>query len=291
MGTKNRSTKTAMGIFHCAAMAIIAPAIVSFASCGKKVTGVSLDKTVLSLIVGDIEQLTATVEPTGANKSVTWTSSDTGIATVDKDGKVTALAKGDAMITVTTNNGKKTATCAVTVEGVLINGIVWATRNVDAPGAFAASPESFGMFYQWNRKIGWSSTDPLENSNGGTTWDSSVPDGTTWESPNDPCPVGWRVPAQEELESLLNTDYEWITQNGVTGTVFGSAPNTIFLPAAGYRINDNGMMRIVGSDGFYWSSSQSNNIYVRTFDFQKGYASMYNDFRNFGFSIRCVKAE
>ena len=44
---------------------------------------------------------------------------------------------------------------------VIINGVKWATCNVDAPGTFAAAPESAGMFYQWNRKIGWSATDPM----------------------------------------------------------------------------------------------------------------------------------
>ena len=39
---------------------------------------------------------------------------------------------------------------------VVINGVRWATCNVDAPGNFAANPEDAGMFYQWNRKVGWS---------------------------------------------------------------------------------------------------------------------------------------
>jgi len=41
-------------------------------------------------------------------------------------------------------------------EGVVINGVKWATRNVDRPNTFAETPESAGMFYQWNDKIGWS---------------------------------------------------------------------------------------------------------------------------------------
>ncbi|MDR1808976.1 MAG: hypothetical protein LBR34_01040, partial [Prevotella sp.] len=63
-------------------------------------------------------------------------------------------------------------------DGVVINGVCWATRNVDAPGTFAETPESAGMFYQWNRSLGWSSSNPLVNSNGGTTWDNSAPSGT-----------------------------------------------------------------------------------------------------------------
>ena len=81
-----------------------------------------------------------------------------------------------------------------TDAGVVINGIRWATCNVDMPGTFAENPESFGMFYQWGRSVGWSSTDPMINSNGGTEWDSDFYRGNTWTRANNPCPRGWRVP-------------------------------------------------------------------------------------------------
>ena len=83
-----------------------------------KVTGVTLNKTELFLQVGTTatEPLTATVEPAdAANTNVTWSSSDETIATVDTDGVVTAVAIGEAEITVTTEDGNKTATCVVTV--------------------------------------------------------------------------------------------------------------------------------------------------------------------------------
>ena len=82
-----------------------------------KVTGVSLNKDSLSLEPGGSEALTATVTPDNAtNKNVTWSSSAEGVATVDADGKVTAVDAGTAVITVTTEDGNKTATCTVTVE-------------------------------------------------------------------------------------------------------------------------------------------------------------------------------
>ena len=79
------------------------------------VTGVTLDKTTLTIAVGEHETLHHTVAPENAtNKAVTWSSSNTSVATVN-DGLVTAVAAGTATITVTTADGNKTAACEVTV--------------------------------------------------------------------------------------------------------------------------------------------------------------------------------
>ena len=79
------------------------------------VSGITLDKTELVLIVGDAAaQLKATVAPDNAtDKTVTWTSDKPAVATVDATGKVTAVAEGEA--TITAKAGDKTATCKVTV--------------------------------------------------------------------------------------------------------------------------------------------------------------------------------
>ena len=79
------------------------------------VTGVSLDKTTLELKEGKKATLEATVAPANAtNKNITWSSSKESVATVT-DGVVTAVAEGEATITVTTEDGNYTATCGVTV--------------------------------------------------------------------------------------------------------------------------------------------------------------------------------
>ena len=81
------------------------------------VTEVTLDKTELTLTEGETETLTATVKPDNAdNRKVTWSSDKTEIATVDGAGKVTAVKAGEAVITVATEDGGKTATCKVTVK-------------------------------------------------------------------------------------------------------------------------------------------------------------------------------
>lgn len=80
------------------------------------VTGVTLDKSTLSLEEGATGNLVATVAPsTASDKTVTFASSDVAIATVDNTGKVTAVKAGNADITVTTKDGNKTAKCTLTV--------------------------------------------------------------------------------------------------------------------------------------------------------------------------------
>ncbi|MCL2530187.1 MAG: S8 family serine peptidase, partial [Coriobacteriia bacterium] len=83
------------------------------------VTGVTLNKTTTTLIAGSSETLEATVAPANAsNKSVTWTSSDTAVATVDNNGVVTAVSAGLATITVITADGAMEEACTVTVTPV-----------------------------------------------------------------------------------------------------------------------------------------------------------------------------
>ena len=80
------------------------------------VTSVTLNKTSASLKKGETLTLTATVAPSdAANKSVTWSSGNTSVATVTTSGVVTAVGEGTAVITVTTADGGKTATCTVAV--------------------------------------------------------------------------------------------------------------------------------------------------------------------------------
>ena len=127
------------------------------------VTGVSLDKTTLTLAAGENAKLTATVTPANAtNKNVTWSSSDEAIATVDSEGKVTANAAGTATITVTTEDGNKTATCTVTVTGtsVAVTGVsldktsLTLTKGESAKLTATVTPAN-----ATNKNATWSSSD------------------------------------------------------------------------------------------------------------------------------------
>ena len=78
-------------------------------------TEVKLDQTSVELEEGDSVTLKATVSPENAtDKTVTWTSSDESIATVDENGKVTAVKAGN--VTITATSGIQSATCSVTVK-------------------------------------------------------------------------------------------------------------------------------------------------------------------------------
>lgn len=81
------------------------------------VTGITLNKTNVTLGVGNSAQLTASVYPSNAsNKSVSWSSSNNGVASVDNSGRVTGNGVGTA--TITCRNGDITAYCNVTVANV-----------------------------------------------------------------------------------------------------------------------------------------------------------------------------
>ncbi len=85
------------------------------------VENVSLSRTELTLTEGEIATLTAVVSPSNAtNKNVRWVSSNAAVASVE-GGKVTALKVGSATITVTTEDGGKTANCQVSVNPKIVN--------------------------------------------------------------------------------------------------------------------------------------------------------------------------
>jgi uncharacterized protein YjdB len=134
---------------------------VTVISIGIPVTGVSLDKTTLSLAAGASETLTATVAPVNAAiKSLKWGSNAPAVATV-ADGRVTGVAAGSAVITVTTDDGGKTATCTVSVRATVIP-VTGVTLNKRTTGIQVGATEMLTA-----------TVSPANATNKAVTWSSS----------------------------------------------------------------------------------------------------------------------
>ena len=129
------------------------------------VESVTLDKTEGVLTVGNTVTVTATVTPdTATNASVTWTSSDEAIATVDSEGKITAVAPGTATITATSDS------------------------NPDASAAYAVTVQA-------KKVVTSTSTKTSSKSNSGNTGRSSN-SGAAAAAPSNPAPVPDPAPVQ-----------------------------------------------------------------------------------------------
>ena len=251
VGTANITVTTEDGNFT-------ATCIIEVAT--RPVIGVALNKTTTIINVGSNETFTAIIYPANAtNQNVTWSSNNPTVATI-ANGIVTAVSVGNAIITVTTEDGGFTATTeirTIPANSVLINDIVWATRNIEISGVFADSPENSGGLFSWSGR--------------------------------DVCPAGWRVPTEDEFSSLNSAGSTWVVLNDVNGRLFGTAPHQLFLPAAGRHSPFFGM-GFVGTEGSYWSSTPSGLLgsLSSSLNFSNNNVSIINRNRAYGFSIRCV---
>ena len=151
-----------------------AMAILAISGCGKdeedpapttiKVTGVSLDRQTVGMTEGETAYLAATVAPANASdKSVSWTSGSTEVATVDENGNVTAVKTGETTVAVTTKDGGKTAAFKVTVTakpvsvtGVKLDKSEFKLKKGESV-TLTATVESAGAT---NKKVSWSSNNP-----------------------------------------------------------------------------------------------------------------------------------
>lgn len=208
------------------------------------------------------------------------------------------------------------------VDGTLTNellspsGRIWMDRNLGATQAATSSTDylAYGSLYQWCRaadgheKITWTSATVGTPVNGTTTTlststtapnslfiaSSNTPydwlstqqaDGSLWWNgtavgANNPCPTGYHVPTYAEWNAELTA--------GITNTT--TAFSRLKLPAAGSRLYDisGEISLVVGTSGYYWSSSVSSVDAYRLF-ITIGSANNNRCGRAFGFSVRCVK--
>ena len=233
-------------------------------------TDIDLDKTEITLFEGQELYLHAT------NKSVTWMSGNPSVATVDSNGRVFAMEQGHTIITISTIDGRYSASCEVTVEQRAVDlglSVKWASYNLGG-----ATPEKYGNYYyawgelSYKESYGWdtykwcggnSFTLSKYNTN---EYYGIVDNNTELDLEDDVANVKWggtwRIPTNEEWAELKNNcTWAWTSNyrgTGVAGMIVtskksGFTDKFIFLPAAGYW---SGASRSrAGSAGFYWSSS------------------------------------
>ena len=242
------------------------------------VTDIYLSDNVVELKEGETKQLTASVFPIDAgDKSLTWSSSDSGVASVDESGLVKAVSVGNSVITVAATDGSGVkAECQLTVTkaesdtGLLTcpddnhphaidlglpSGTKWCCCNVGA-----STPEGYGGYYAWGETseksvYNWDTYAYYNFNTAGYVNIGSDIAGTSYDVARVRMGAPWRMPSYEQqMELINNCSRQWTQQNGVNGIlVTGPSGGQVFLPAAGCRRADE--LYDAGSGGHYWSSS------------------------------------
>jgi hypothetical protein len=164
---------------------------------------------------------------------------------------------------------------------------------------YASSPEDYGGYFAWgetlvNRSYSWSGY-TLKDEKGYYIDIGSDIAGTQYDAAHVRWGGFWVMPSKEQQDELrMNCTYTWTIKNGISGGQF-TGPNggTIFLPAAGFRCNDEpkaGDHFYVGYQGIYWSSTQIPWNEYRAFGFNFNESGQYSndEVRYIGLPVRPV---
>ena len=289
-------------------------------------TSVTLDNTTMVIGMGEVKRLRATLSPSNSTDAVTWTSSNTDVATVDNTGKVTPVSAGTTTITATTTSGK-TATCTVKVvalKGFSVSAtekVHFSTGNLYWDGTdFGFEAEQCGT--QPGSNGDWNSSHVSHfywSASGGSAraeeYDWNGSEGDVFFTNQNGFTVngqdGWFALSKSEWSCLLGNDrmvpgksaYEWKEIDGKKGlciypddysgtgneTSFAALAEAgvVFLPAAGYFYY--GGVQGVWSNGTYWSATPDGGGYAQYLRFYDGCADVYSYDRDNGGSVRLVR--
>ena len=192
--------------------------------------------------------------------------------------------------------------------GAYYANINHASFNPAKQATSATDHLAYGSLFQWGRKpdghelITYTNSTTGSAANGTTTTNSDAPadakfilepnypydwrstqDDTLWAteaSANNPCPVGFRVPTETELDTL-------VTAASITNSA-SAASSTLKFTVPGNRTYSNGTLSDVGSYGNYWSSTVS-GTYASFRYFNSGGTYTYSNYRANGVAVRCLK--
>jgi len=129
-----------------------------YTNSGSLATGITISPSTLEMNSGTTAQLMATLSPEGSFGSVTWTSSNESVATVDANGVVTAVAGGTCTITATAGGSLKKATCSVTVKQLVTSIVLSQTTAVLELDGFVRLTATVLPENATNKNVVWSSS-------------------------------------------------------------------------------------------------------------------------------------
>ena len=107
----------------------------------------------------------------------------------------------------------------------------------------------------------------------------------------DPCPEGWRIPTASEWRAISienNPDANWDDTNKLLTIAGVNKGEKLVLPATGFR-QEAGNSGFHGSHGYYWSSTESDGMYLMRVHFNKPTADFSRGSFSFGFTVRCIQ--
>jgi len=218
---------------------------------------------------------------------------------------------------VSVMNGVVSIPAAITLETDEIysaTGKIWKDRNLGASQVATTSNDylSYGNLYQWGRGsdghevIVWTTATTSDGTEKARETAINAPsatpghpdfivepdepydwlvnkDDTLWQGisgTNNPCPAGFRIPTETELNNELALFHSKNTS--------GAFNSILILPSTGYRTSTTGNLTNTASFGYYWSSTTTSTE-ARYLYLANASANMGGSFRGHGFSIRCIK--